>query len=148
MASPSSRLCAEGVETLHEARRLPIESEGDIVVARQIGREMASHLGFSKSDLTLVATAISEITRNIVEHAGCGQIELDLTDNGSRQGIVVTAYDSGPGIDDIELAMMDGYTSKKGLGLGLPGSQRIMDEFEIRSEKGKGTTVVMKKWKL
>jgi len=124
-----------------------IDSEGDIVSARQIGREMAAPLGFSVSDLTLIATAISEISRNIVDHAGSGEIEFNVTDNGINPGITIIARDTGPGIGDIELAMQDGYTSKKGLGLGLPGSQRIMDDFKIQSTVGQGTTVVMKKWR-
>lgn len=132
---------------LREERRLPIDSEGDIVTARQVGREMASRLGFSLSDLTLIATAISEITRNIVDHAGSGEIEFLVENDGIRPGITVTARDSGPGIEDVELAMEDGYTSKNGLGLGLPGSQRIMDEFSIDSTVGSGTTIVMNKWK-
>ncbi|HEY5531157.1 MAG TPA: anti-sigma regulatory factor, partial [Candidatus Anoxymicrobiaceae bacterium] len=104
-------------------------------------------LGFSVSDLTLIATAISEISRNIVDHAGSGEIEFNVTDNGINPGITIIARDTGPGIGDIELAMQDGYTSKKGLGLGLPGSQRIMDDFKIQSTVGQGTTVVMKKWR-
>lgn len=132
---------------LNEERRVPIDTEGDIVMARQVGREMASQLGFGLSDLTLIATAISEITRNIVDHAGNGEINFKISDNGSYPGITITAWDNGPGIEDIGLAMQDGYTSKNGLGLGLPGSQRIMDEFQISSEVGEGTTIVMKKWK-
>ncbi len=132
---------------LSEQRRLPVETEGDIITARQVGRDMASQLGFSISDLTLIATAISEIARNIVDHAGRGEIFFDFCENGTAAGICITAKDSGPGIEDIPQAMEDGWTSKKGLGLGLPGSRRIMDEFAIESKKGKGTTVVMKKWK-
>ncbi len=132
---------------LSEERRLPIDSEGDIITARQIGREMASRLGFSMSDLTLIATAISEVTRNIVDHAGRGEIDLRVCENGKLQGICIAAHDDGPGIEDVELAMQDGYSSRDGLGLGLPGSRRIMDEFVIESERGKGTNIVMKKWK-
>jgi serine/threonine-protein kinase RsbT len=135
------------VPALNEERRVPIDTEGDIVMARQVGREMASQLGFGLSDLTLIATAISEITRNIVDHAGNGEIEIKISDNGNNPGITIIARDKGPGIEDIGLAMQDGYTSKNGLGLGLPGSQRIMDEFQISSEVGEGTTIVMKKWK-
>ncbi len=131
---------------LTEERRLPVETEVDIITARQVGREMASQLGFSISDLTLIATAISEISRNIVEHAGKGEMFFAFCENKDSQGICITARDNGPGIDDIERAMEDGWTSKAGLGLGLPGSRRIMDEFNIESAKGKGTTVVMKKW--
>jgi serine/threonine-protein kinase RsbT len=135
------------VTELNESRRLVIHSEDDIIVARQLGREIASRLDFSLSDLTLIATAISEIARNIVEHAGEGEIQMEIEENGSHQGISITARDQGPGIEDLELAMRDGFTSKQGLGLGLPGSQRIMDEFRIESAKGAGTTVIMKKWR-
>ncbi|MHB8896512.1 MAG: anti-sigma regulatory factor [Candidatus Geothermincolia bacterium] len=132
---------------MNEERRLAIDAEGDIVTARQVGREMASTLGFGLSDLTLIATAISEITRNIVEHAGRGELEIKIENNGTSAGIAITARDNGPGIEDLDLAMEDGYTSKNGLGLGLPGSQRIMDEFVVESTKGAGTAVLMKKWK-
>ncbi len=108
---------------------------------------MAARLSFGLSDLTLIATAISEITRNVVEHAGQGEVEITTDDDGLSPGIAVTVRDSGPGIEDVELAMRDGYSSKEGLGLGLPGSQRIMDEFDIESVPGQGTTVTMKKWK-
>ena len=137
----------KGVEALPEETRLAIDTEGDIVTARQVGREMASTLGFSLGDLTLIATAISEITRNIVDHAGGGEVVMKIESNDTSPGITIIACDSGPGIDDIELAMEDGYTSKNGLGLGLPGSKRIMDEFAVESSRGEGTTVVMKKWK-
>ena len=136
------------MEALPEEKRLAIDTEGDIVTARQVGREMAAGLGFSLGDLTLIATAISEITRNIVDHAGSGEVVIRIDTNGVAQGITIAATDTGPGIDDIELAMEDGYTSKNGLGLGLPGSKRIMDEFAIESISGEGTTVVMKKWRL
>ncbi len=129
-----------------EARRLPVETEGDIITARQVGRELASRLGFSLSDLTLIATAISEIARNIVDHAGRGEMFFSVCENNARPGICITARDKGPGIEDLEQAMEDGWTSKNGLGLGLPGSRRIMDEFTIESQRGQGTTVVMRKW--
>lgn len=137
----------KGVRALGEQRRLAIDAETDIVVARQVGREMASRLGFSLGELTLIATAVSEITRNIVQHAGAGEIVFDLEENGKRPGITITARDSGPGIEELELAMQDGYTTKGGLGLGLPGSQRIMDDFQIESAVGEGTTVRMAMWK-
>lgn len=145
---PYSTKREKGVPTLNEERRLPIDTEGDIVTARQVGREMASHLGFSLGDLTLIATAISEVTRNIVDHAGRGEIEFMIENNGRNSGITIVATDSGPGIDDIEMAMEDGFTSKNGLGLGLPGSKRIMDDFKIVSSPGAGTTITMRKWKM
>ncbi len=125
-----------------------IHSEGDVVTARQKGRELCTRLNFSSVDQTLVATAISELTRNIVEYAQRGEIIMSLVENADKKGIVITAKDDGPGIPNIELAMQDGYSTSKGLGLGLPGCKRIMDEFEISSKVGKGTTVTVKKWKM
>jgi len=126
--------------------RVPVGSEHDILTARQRGRELAERGGFSSTDLTLIATAISEVARNIVEYAGKGEIVLNLLSNGDNQGIVVVASDRGPGIPDISQAMQDGYSTRKSLGLGLPGARRLMDEFEVVSEVGKGTTVTMRKW--
>jgi len=125
---------------------IPIDSEIDIVTARQKGREMAARLGFSSTELTLIATAISEVARNIVEYARDGEISLSVVAQGDKRGIVVIACDNGPGIPDIKLAMQDGYSTGKSLGLGLPGAKRLMDEFEIVSEVGKGTKITMKKW--
>jgi serine/threonine-protein kinase RsbT len=126
--------------------RVSIHSEADIVAARQQGRALAAELGFSSGDLTLIATAISEVARNIVAYAKRGEILLSHTNQGSRRGIVVVARDEGPGIPDIAQAMQDGYSTSRGLGLGLPGAKRLMDEFDIASQAGKGTTIVMKKW--
>jgi serine/threonine-protein kinase RsbT len=126
--------------------RVPIGSDADIVAARQQGRALAAPLGFSRVDLTLIATAISEVARNILAYAKRGEIVLSLANQGSRPGIVVSARDDGPGISDIALAMQDGYSTSRGLGLGLPGAKRLMDEFDIVSQVGKGTTIVMKKW--
>lgn len=127
--------------------RLDIATDGDIVLARQSGRELADRLGCSSTDATLVATAISEIARNIVIHAGGGELEISVIEDGDgRRGIEVVARDEGPGIDDIDRAMEDGFTTGRGLGLGLPGARRLMDDFEIMSEPGAGTTVVMRKW--
>jgi serine/threonine-protein kinase RsbT len=129
----------------HEMR-VPIRSDVDIVVARQQGRTLGAHLGFSSSDLTLIATAISELARNIVSYAARGEIILRLVQQGSRQGIVIIARDDGPGIPDIAQAMQDGYSTGNSLGLGLPGTKRLMDEFDIVSHLGKGTTITIKKW--
>ena len=126
--------------------RVKIASSPDIVMARQHGRSMAAQLGFSGSDLTIVATAISEIARNILEHAITGEITLKSVNGNSKRGIIIIAQDEGPGIPDVDRALQDGYTTGKGLGLGLSGSKRLMDEFEISSEVGKGTTITMKKW--
>jgi serine/threonine-protein kinase RsbT len=126
--------------------RVPIRSEHDIVVARQSGRLVATAVGFSGSALTLIATAISEIARNILTYADRGELELCPLEDGFRRGIEVIARDQGPGIPDIERAMQDGYTTGRGLGLGLPGARRLMDEFTLVSTVGEGTTVVMRKW--
>ena len=126
--------------------RVPINSDVDIVTARERGRALAAQLGSSTTDQTLLATAISEIARNIVEYAKHGEIVLTAMRNGQKRGIVVIARDEGPGIPDIQLAMQDGYSTRQSLGIGLPGARRLMDEFEIASEVGKGTTVAMKKW--
>lgn len=123
-----------------------IHSPADIVTARQAGRQLASGAGFSSSDLTVIATAISEIARNILEYAKQGEVTLELVNHETRKGLRVIARDEGPGIGDIPQAMQDGYTTSGGLGIGLPGTRRLMDEFAIVSEAGKGTTVTMKKW--
>lgn len=123
-----------------------IQSSADIVAARQEGRALASRAGFSSSNLTVVATAISEISRNIVEYAKEGEVTITLINDGHKKGVEIVATDRGPGIPDVSTVMRDGYSTGKGLGIGLPGARRLMDEFEIASEIGKGTTVTMKKW--
>ncbi len=137
----------EGGETTVDEARVEIGADTDIVVARQHGRAMAEKVGFSGSDLTVIATAVSEIARNILEHAKRGEIILRTIRQAGKGGIAVVARDNGPGIADIALAMQDSYSTGRGLGLGLPGTRRLMDEFEIVSKVGKGTTVTMKKWK-
>jgi serine/threonine-protein kinase RsbT len=131
--------------TVDEELRIPIASEGDIVIARQQGRTLAGQLGASRGAMTLVASAISELARNIVQYAREGEIVLTAVEE-SRRGIQIMARDHGPGIPDLELAMRDGYSTGGSLGLGLPGARRLMDEFAIDSEVGKGTTVLMRKW--
>lgn len=123
-----------------------IARDGDVVTARQKGRELAAEVGFSGSDLTIIATAISEVARNIVVYAERGEIIFNTISDDHRQGLMIIASDSGPGIPDIEQAMQDGFSTGKSLGLGLPGARRLMDEFEISSEVGKGTIITMKKW--
>ncbi|HEY2660037.1 MAG TPA: anti-sigma regulatory factor [Caulobacteraceae bacterium] len=125
---------------------LRVEREADVVAARQKGRELAALAGICGSDLTVVATAISEITRNIIAYAERGEIVLKIARRGQRQGVVIIVSDEGPGIADIDMAMRDGFSTGKSLGLGLPGAKRLMDEFEIVSEAGKGVTVMMAKW--
>lgn len=127
--------------------RVPINSDQDIVVARQKGRVLAGELGFSSGDATLIATAISELARNIVSYARTGEIRLRGIHGSSRIGILVIASDDGPGIVDIHQALRDGFSTSGSLGLGLPGVRRLMDEFEITSGPGKGTKVAVKKWR-
>jgi serine/threonine-protein kinase RsbT len=126
--------------------RVLIQSDADVVSARQRGRELAAELGFTGSDLTVIATAISEVARNIIAYARSGELVLHLVDGASKRGLVVVARDEGPGIPDLEQALQDGYSTGDSLGLGLPGARRLMDEFEIVSQVGRGTTVTMTKW--
>jgi serine/threonine-protein kinase RsbT len=127
--------------------RVAINADQDIVSARQKGRVMANEIGFSSGDATLIATAISELARNIVAYASKGRITLKVVNGLNRQGISVTASDDGPGILDVDQALRDGFSTSGSLGLGLPGVRRLMDEFEITSQPGQGTTVVVKKWR-
>ena len=124
-----------------------IRNEYDIVTARQEVRKLCTSLDFSSGEQTLVATCVSELARNIVEYAGEGEVAMSLVNNAGERYLVIIARDQGPGIPDIELAMKDGYSTSKGLGIGLPGCRRIMDDFKIVSRIGKGTTVTVKKWK-
>jgi serine/threonine-protein kinase RsbT len=127
--------------------RVAIQREADIVQARQAGRQLAAQIGFSTTDQTLIATAISEVARNIVVYAQSGEIVLTRAEDVGRVGIQVVAIDHGPGIDNKEMAMRDGFSTKNSLGLGLPGARRLMDDFTLDSEVGSGTTVTMRKWK-
>ena len=127
--------------------RIPIDSDADVVTARKQGRDLARQAGFSASDLTVIATAISEIARNIVMFAERGEIVVRLVGDDDRRGVTVTARDAGPGIPDVAHALEHGTSSYGGLGLGLPGARRLMDDFEVSSEPGKGTTVTMTKWR-
>lgn len=124
-----------------------IRSDQDIVLARQKGRSLAIALEFSACDATLIATAISELARNIVTYAIEGEILLKAINGGARRGIEITARDAGPGIVDIEQALRDGFSTSGSLGLGLPGVRRLVDEFHIESKKNRGTTVTVRKWK-
>lgn len=132
---------------LAEEIRVVILSDQDIVAARQQGRALASRLGFSASDATLIATAISELARNIVSYAREGQILLQEVRDTSREGILIVAADSGPGIPDVHQALRDGFSTSGSFGLGLPGVRRLMDEFVIDSQLGRGTIVTVKKWR-
>ena len=126
--------------------RIPIHVDADIVTARQTVRELAARAGFSGTDLTLIATAVSEVARNIVRFAHAGEVTVEIVEN-PRRGLQVVARDTGPGIADVQSALTDGYSTYDGLGLGLPGARRLMDEFAIVSEVGRGTTVTMTKWR-
>jgi RNA polymerase sigma factor (sigma-70 family) len=141
----SQPLMERGQSSENEAR-IRIQADADIVLARQRARELASRLGFSGTELTVIATAVSEIARNIVRFAGEGAIVIEVLEQ-PRRGVRVVARDAGPGIADVEQALTDGYSTYHGLGMGLPGARRLMDEFAVVSEIGRGTTVTMTKWK-
>lgn len=126
--------------------RIPVQKDADIVIARQRGREIAVRAGFSATEATVISTAISEIARNIVRFARRGLVTATIVSDDGTFGLTVVAQDAGNGIIDIERALTEGYTTYGGLGLGLPGSKRLMDEFEVTSEVGRGTTVTMTKW--
>ena len=145
-------LCAELSQPLLERGQrsenevwIRIHGDADIVTARKAARDLAAQLSFGRTELTLLATAVSEIARNIVRFAGEGQMYMELLEQ-PRSGIRMVARDAGPGIADIDRAMEDGFSTYHGLGLGLPGARRLMDEFEIHSAPGQGTTVIMTKW--
>ncbi|HET9707811.1 MAG TPA: anti-sigma regulatory factor [Gemmatimonadales bacterium] len=127
--------------------RVLIASDKDVVHARQSGRELAARAGFSSGDQTVIAAAISEIARNVLMYARKGEIHISVVLNGDHSGVMIVARDQGPGIPDIERALRDGYSTSGGLGLGLPGAKRLMDDFEIVSASQQGTTVTMRKWK-
>jgi serine/threonine-protein kinase RsbT len=133
-------------EARHSETRVPILADIDIVNARQQGRALAERVGFIGSDLTVIATVISELGRNMLTYAEKGVIRLRSHYFGGRRGIMIIAEDEGPGIVDVELALQDAYSTSKSLGLGLPGTRRLMDEFEIVSVLGKGTKVTVTKW--
>jgi serine/threonine-protein kinase RsbT len=123
-----------------------IHHPDDIVAARKAGHQLALNLGFSLTDVTMIATAISEIARNITSYAGRGAVRVAVADREGRKALVVRAEDDGPGIADIERAMEDGYSTGRGLGLGLPGARRLMDRLIVESALGRGTVIEMWKW--
>jgi len=131
---------------MSDEKTIRIDCDTDIVEARQYGRSLAGRMGFSSAEQALIATAISELARNIVAYASQGEIFVERVLDNQREGIAVTARDNGPGIPDISLAMQDGYSTSRGLGLGLPGTRRLMDQFDIISEVGKGTVITTTKW--
>jgi serine/threonine-protein kinase RsbT len=123
-----------------------IDNPDDIVKARKAGHQLALDCGFSLTDVTMIATAISEVARNITSYAGRGAIRVAVEDREGREALVVRAEDDGPGIADIERAMEDGYSTGRGLGLGLPGARRLMDRIIVDSALGRGTVIEMWKW--
>lgn len=129
-----------------EHMSMPLSSDLDVLKARQQGKKLAALLHFSTSEQTIIATAISEIARNTVLYAKSGLIALSVVQQGRKRGVQVVTKDDGPGIADLAQAMQDGYSTSQGLGIGLPGARRLMDEFDIVSEVGKGTVITMKKW--
>ncbi len=129
-----------------EPKVIAITSDLDIVAARMVARDMARSLGFGAIDQARIATAISELARNIYLYAGQGAVTVKEASNGLRRGLEVICEDQGPGIPDVGLVMQDGYTSSKGMGMGLPGARRLMDDFEIVSQVGVGTRIVCRKW--
>jgi anti-sigma regulatory factor (Ser/Thr protein kinase) len=127
---------------------IEIHSDGDLVAARAQARALAEALGFSRTDATLIATAVSEIARNIIVHAGTGGLEMTPLCSDLRYGLRVVASDHGPGMRDAAAALEDGYAGRGGLGLGLPGVRRLVDEFSIETQLDEGTTVTMIKWRI
>ncbi|MDT5340776.1 MAG: serine/threonine-protein kinase RsbT [Mycobacterium sp.] len=125
---------------------IDVTTSDDIVTARQAGHHLARELGFSLTDVTMIATAISEIARNITSYAGRGAIRVGVEHREGRQALVVRAEDEGPGIVDVDRALEEGYSTGRGLGLGLPGARRLMDRLIVDSVPGRGTTIEMWKW--
>ena len=126
--------------------KISIESDSDLLAARQEARAIAFELGFTLTAVVGIVTALSEMTRNMLLYAGRGELLIESVRDGDRSGILITARDDGPGIPDLQKAMMDGYSTSGGLGMGLPGIKRLMDSFEIRTGPEKGTTVIVRKW--
>jgi serine/threonine-protein kinase RsbT len=132
---------------VQRSETLPIKDSSDVVFVRQRVRVWATNLKLSLVDQTKIVTAASELGRNTLEHGGGGELEIAEVVNGTRKGIRLTFSDQGPGIEDVKQALTDGFTSKSGMGLGLGGSKRLMNEFEIRTSPGHGTTVTVIRWK-
>lgn len=124
-----------------------IRSDLDIVIARTLARDTAKQLGFGAIDQARIATAVSELARNIFLYAGTGTVTVNDVERLGRKGIEIICEDQGPGIPDITLVMQDGYSTSRGMGMGLPGAKRLMDDFEIRSQDNVGTTITCRKWK-
>ncbi len=134
------------VDRRQKALRIVIESDSDLLEARQKARALAFELGFTLTAVVGIVTALSEMARNMLQYAGRGEITVESVRDGDRRGLQMTARDDGPGILDLDKAMMDGYSTSGGLGMGLPGIKRLMDGFEVRTQPRKGTTVTARKW--
>jgi serine/threonine-protein kinase RsbT len=134
------------MSAMGESKSIAIRNDLDIITARVEGRNLAKELGFSTIDQARIATAISELARNVVLYALEGTVTVVIVKAGGRRGLEAVCEDNGPGIEDVELALQDGYSTSRGLGKGLPGAKRLVDEFEIESTLGKGTKVVIRKW--
>jgi serine/threonine-protein kinase RsbT len=130
-----------------KAESLPIRADMDVVQVRQLVRAWATELAFGLVDQTKIITAASELARNTLQHGGGGTVRLEALNDGVKRGLRLAFEDNGPGIPDISLAMRDGYTTGGGLGMGLPGTRRLVNEFNIASRPGEGTTVTIVKWK-
>ncbi|HZB21697.1 MAG TPA: sigma-70 family RNA polymerase sigma factor [Blastococcus sp.] len=140
-----SRPLLDRGESRDDEVRVPIHHDGDLVIARQMARGLAAHLGFGRTDLTIIATAVSEVTRNLLRFAGCGELVMEEV-QAPRPGIRIVARDTGPGMEDVGLALKEGYSTDSALGLGLPGIRHLVDECAVDSDVGHGTTVTMTKW--
>jgi serine/threonine-protein kinase RsbT len=131
---------------MSQSKQTQIQSDLDIVTARSMAREIAKSQGFGAIDQARIATAVGELARNIFIYAKTGEVTIRGVDRGGQRGIEIVCADHGPGIDNIELAMQDGYSTSGGLGMGIPGARRLMNEFDIQSRPGAGTTVTCRKW--
>ncbi|VUT27951.1 MAG: anti-sigma F factor [Candidatus Syntrophoarchaeum sp. GoM_oil] len=129
-----------------DEQMVKVKDDTDVIHTRSIVRQMAIEIGFGELDQTRITTAISELTRNIIVHANCGEVIIREVRKGGRKGLEIICKDDGPGIVDIDQAMREGYTTSGGLGIGMTGARRLMDEFHVESAVGVGTTVVVKKW--
>jgi serine/threonine-protein kinase RsbT len=136
-----------GVVTDRGACEIPISAEGDIVLVRKKIREIAIEFGFSSTDVTRIVTATSELARNIYKYAGEGTVRYGMLQQVSQLGLELCFSDSGPGIDDISLALEPGYSTSNSLGMGLPGAQRLMDSFDVDSHPGRGVVIKVVKWR-
>lgn len=129
----------------YQPKTLSLNTDKDLVKIREYGRSLAASMGFSENNQTAVSTALSEICRNVLEYADSGEVTIEPGES-ERRCILITVKDEGPGIEDVNRALQEGYSSGMGLGIGLPGAKRIMDRFEIKTSAGEGTTIRMCKW--